>query len=95
MGRFEVAPSELQSAAMTLRGVESELYGGNPRGAGGLSVGDVGSPELAAAAADFCTAAEAVASALASAVTAAGANTFAASDAYATADNSSMPATKR
>jgi hypothetical protein len=48
-GSIDVSPAELQSAGSTIRGASAELDG-----QGGLSVGDVGYPQLHAAITAFC-----------------------------------------
>jgi hypothetical protein len=90
MGRLTVSPGELLAAASTLRGVEGELAEGGG-GVGALGAGDVGSPELAAALADFCERADAVAAALTGAVTTAGNKAGVASEDYLRADTLSIP----
>jgi 1-aminocyclopropane-1-carboxylate deaminase/D-cysteine desulfhydrase-like pyridoxal-dependent ACC family enzyme len=90
VGRFTVSPSELLAAANTLQGVAGELSEGGS-GVGSLGAGDVGSTELAAALAEFCEKADAVASALTGAITTAGVKAGLASDDYVQADTLSIP----
>lgn len=55
MAGLDVTPSELHAAGATLRRrVRSELSVDYGIGAGGLSGGDVGYPDLSDAMADFC-----------------------------------------
>jgi hypothetical protein len=72
---LDVTPSELHAAGATLRRVRSELSTSNGLGAGGMSVGDVGYGDLAAAMQDFCQMAGTTASALGDAVDRAGQRT--------------------
>lgn len=87
---FEVRPSQLQSAASTLRRVRSELHAGNGLGAGGLSGEAVGEAELSAALADFCQSAGTTAAALAQAVTLAAEKTARAGSAYEQTEAANM-----
>lgn len=82
MSTLDVTPSELHAAGATLRRVRSELSTSNGVGAGGLSAGDVGYPDLQAAVGDFCQMASATATALGEAVDLAGQNTSAGASAY-------------
>jgi hypothetical protein len=90
VGRFTVTPAELLAAAGTLQGVAGEFAEGGS-GVGSLGAGDLGSPELAAALAEFCERADAVASALTGAVTTAGVKAGLASEDYGRADALSFP----
>ena len=94
MGNFTVSPGELLAAAATLQGVAGEFAEGGT-GVGALGAGDLGSPELAAALADFCERADAVAAALTGAVTTAGVKAGLASDDYVRADTLSIPGVGR
>jgi hypothetical protein len=90
MDRFTVSPGELLAAASTLSGVAGELAEGGG-GVGSLGTGDLGSPELAAALAEFCERADAVAAALTGAVTTAGRRVGLASEDYVRVDALSFP----
>jgi hypothetical protein len=90
--RFTVTPAQLGEAAIVLRGAETELMAGSPSGVGGLSGGDLGSPELASALASFSQEAQAVVSALAGVVTAAASKLTASGDAYGQTDAAAFPA---
>lgn len=87
MGGFGVSPSELVSAASTLRGVQGEL---STTAADVRAGGDFGSPALEAALADLAATVARVNEALDRAVGAAALNTEAAAGAYGETDRSQM-----
>jgi hypothetical protein len=89
-GAFTVTPAELHGAAGTLRAALAELDGAGS-GAGSLGAGDFGSPELAAAVADFCDRAGAVAAAMNAVIDVTANNTDQAGSAYTTTDATAMP----
>jgi hypothetical protein len=91
---FDVTPSELHSAATTLRSVRSELSAGADldSAAGG---GDVGYPDLAEAISDFCSTGRATAIALAQAVELAGDKVDRAGSDYERAETANAAATGR
>ncbi len=85
-----MAPAELHGAAGTLRAALAELDG-TGSGAGSLGAGDLGSPELAAAVADFCDRAGAVAAAMNAVIDVTASNTDAAGGLYTTTDATAIP----
>jgi hypothetical protein len=89
-GGITVTPAELHGAAGTLRAALAELDGAG-KGTGSLGAGDLGSPELAAAVADFCDRAGAVAAAMNAVVDMTASNTDAAGERYTTTDATAIP----
>lgn len=81
-GAFDVTPPELHSAATTLRAVQAELSAGSGDGAGGLGVGDLGSPALAQAVSSLCSQSQRVATVMAAAVTASAQSTDRGAESY-------------
>jgi hypothetical protein len=85
MSRFSVTPDELDAAAATLGGVDAVFR--CPR----AGPGDLGSPELEAAVAEFNAAALRLADAMGHAIQTAGMNAAAGAGAYVTTDEAAMP----
>jgi hypothetical protein len=90
MDGITVTPAELHAAAGTLRAALAEL---DDSGAGaGAGVGDLGSPALAAAVAEFCDRAGVVAAAMYSVIDVTAADTDNAGERYTTTDATVIPA---
>jgi hypothetical protein len=89
MGGITVTPAELHGAAGTLRAALAELDDSG-RGAG-ASAGDLGSPALAAAVADFCGRAGAVAAAMNAVIDVTAGDTDRAGERYTTTDATAIP----
>jgi hypothetical protein len=89
MGGITVTPAELHGAAGTLRAALAEL---DESGAGAAaSAGDLGSPALAAAVADFCDRAGAVAAAMNAVIDVTAGDTDNAGERYTTTDATAIP----
>jgi hypothetical protein len=89
-GGITVSPAELHGAAGTLRAALAEL---DDSGTGaGASVGDLGSPALAAAVADFCARAGVVAAAMNAVIDVTAGDTDHAGERYTTTDATVIPA---
>jgi hypothetical protein len=89
MDGITVTPAELYGAAGTLRAALAELDDSG-KGAGG-SAGDLGSPALAAAVADFCSRAGAVAAAMNAVIDVTASDTHNAGERYTTTDATAIP----
>jgi hypothetical protein len=90
MDGITVTPAELHGAAGTLRAALAEL---DESGAGAAAnVGDLGSPALAGAVADFCDRAGAVAAAMNAVIDVTAGSTDSAGERYTTTDATVIPA---